>query len=51
MVTFRGEAVEVSADRAFDIYADGDPIGSVPAMVTISPRSLNVLVPANVKSI
>ncbi|HEX4719295.1 MAG TPA: diacylglycerol kinase family protein [Thermoleophilaceae bacterium] len=46
VVTFRGEAVEVSADRPFEIYADGDPIGSVPATVSISPRSLNVLVPA-----
>ena len=42
----KGQKVELSADRAFDIYADGDPIGSVPATVSISPRSLNVLVPA-----
>jgi YegS/Rv2252/BmrU family lipid kinase len=42
----RGSTVEVSADRPFDIYADGDPIGSLPATVSVSPRSLKVLVPA-----
>src|SRR4051794_10233914 len=43
--TVRGETVEISSDRPFDIYADGDPIGRTPATVSISPRSLNVLVP------
>lgn len=42
---FRGERVELSADRQFQIYADGDPIGTLPAIVGISPRSLKVLVP------
>jgi YegS/Rv2252/BmrU family lipid kinase len=44
--TLRGKKVEVSADRPFTIYADGDAIGSLPATVSISPRSLKVLVPA-----
>jgi YegS/Rv2252/BmrU family lipid kinase len=43
--TLRGKQVELSADRPFEIYADGDPIGNLPATVSISPRSLNVLVP------
>jgi YegS/Rv2252/BmrU family lipid kinase len=43
--TARGRTVEISSDRPFDIYADGDPIGRTPATVSISPRSLNVLVP------
>jgi YegS/Rv2252/BmrU family lipid kinase len=43
--TLRGKKVELSADRPFVIYADGDPIGQLPATVSISPRSLNVLVP------
>jgi YegS/Rv2252/BmrU family lipid kinase len=43
--TFRGKKVEISSDRPFDIYADGDPIGRTPATVSVSPRSLNVLVP------
>ena len=42
----RGRTVEVSADRPFDIYADGDRIAALPATVSITPRSLNVLVPA-----
>ncbi len=42
----KGTRVELSADRPFDIYADGDPIGTLPATVNISPRSLKVLVPA-----
>src|SRR3954449_2143532 len=41
----RGRKIEISTDRPFDIYADGDPIGSLPATVSISPRSLKVLVP------
>jgi YegS/Rv2252/BmrU family lipid kinase len=43
--TARGKKIEISADRPFDIYADGDPIGRTPATVSISPRSLKVLVP------
>jgi YegS/Rv2252/BmrU family lipid kinase len=42
----RGKKIEISSDRAFDIYADGDPIGTTPATISISPRSLKVLVPA-----
>src|SRR3954449_1118057 len=41
----RGKKIEISTDRPFDIYADGDPIGQTPATVSISPRSLKVLVP------
>jgi YegS/Rv2252/BmrU family lipid kinase len=44
--TYRGTNVEISSDRPFVIYADGDPIGHTPATVSISPRSLKVLVPA-----
>lgn len=46
VTVLRGSNVEISADRPFDIYADGDPIGSLPATVNMSPRSLKVLVPA-----
>jgi YegS/Rv2252/BmrU family lipid kinase len=44
--TLRGKQIELSADRPFEIYADGDAIGCLPATVRISPRSLKVLVPA-----
>jgi YegS/Rv2252/BmrU family lipid kinase len=43
--TFRGKVIEVQADRPFTIYADGDPIGELPATVRVSPGSLRVLVP------
>ena len=42
----KGEVIEVSADRPFTIYADGDPIGDLPATVKVSRESLRVLVPA-----
>ena len=32
--TVRGRKIEISTDRPFDIYADGDPIGRTPATVT-----------------
>ena len=37
--------IEVAADRTFDIYADGDPIGTTPATITVTPRCLRVIVP------
>jgi YegS/Rv2252/BmrU family lipid kinase len=42
----RGERVEVSADRPFVMYADGDPIADLPATVSVQKRSLRVLVPS-----
>jgi YegS/Rv2252/BmrU family lipid kinase len=43
----RGEEVEVSADRPFVMYADGDPIGELPVRIRVAPRALRVLVPAS----
>ena len=43
--TLRGSVVELAADRDFEIYADGDPIGHVPARVEVVPRCLRVIVP------
>jgi YegS/Rv2252/BmrU family lipid kinase len=42
---WRGSTVEVAADRPFTIYADGDPIGDLPARVEALPRCLRVIVP------
>jgi YegS/Rv2252/BmrU family lipid kinase len=42
----RGEEIEVSADRPFAIYADGDPIGATPAIIRVEPRCLRVIAPA-----
>ncbi len=41
----RGEEIEVSADRPFAIYADGDPIAATPAIIRVDPRCLTVIVP------
>jgi diacylglycerol kinase family enzyme len=43
---FRGEEIEVSADRPFAIYADGDPIGATPAIMRVERRCLRVVAPA-----
>ena len=36
----RGEEIEVSSDRPFAIYADGDPIGATPAIMRVERRCL-----------
>jgi YegS/Rv2252/BmrU family lipid kinase len=42
----RGAQIEVSADRPFEIYGDGDPIGATPATMRVERRCLRVIVPA-----
>jgi YegS/Rv2252/BmrU family lipid kinase len=42
----RGEEIEVSADRPFAIYADGDPIGATPAIIRVERRCLRVIAPS-----
>jgi YegS/Rv2252/BmrU family lipid kinase len=42
----RGEEIEVSSDRPFAIYADGDPIGATPAIMRVERRCLRVIAPA-----
>ncbi len=46
MEFLRGEEIEVSSDRPFVIYADGDPIGATPAIMRVERRCLRVLTPA-----
>jgi YegS/Rv2252/BmrU family lipid kinase len=41
----RAREVEIRADRAFDVYADGDPITSLPATVKVIPGALRVIAP------
>ena len=41
----RGEEIEVTANRTFVIYADGDPIGATPAIIRVEPRCLRVIAP------
>jgi YegS/Rv2252/BmrU family lipid kinase len=42
----RGATIEVSSDRPFVIYGDGDPIGTTPATMRVQQRCLRVIVPA-----
>jgi YegS/Rv2252/BmrU family lipid kinase len=42
----RGATIEVSSDRPFVIYGDGDPIGATPATMRVEQRCLRVIVPA-----
>ncbi len=42
----RGRRVEISADRPFTVYADGDPIAELPVTVAAVPRAVRVLVGA-----
>jgi YegS/Rv2252/BmrU family lipid kinase len=41
----RASEVEISADRPFTMYADGDPIGELPVTVRALPRAIRVMVP------
>jgi YegS/Rv2252/BmrU family lipid kinase len=40
-----GEQIEISADRPFDVYADGDAIASLPVSIRVAKRVLRVVVP------
>jgi YegS/Rv2252/BmrU family lipid kinase len=40
-----GSEIEVSADRPFTMYADGDPIGDLPVTVRVSKQALRVIAP------
>ena len=42
---FRAREVSIEADRAFTMYADGDPIGELPLRVRAVAGAINVLVP------
>ena len=41
----RAREIEVSAERPFTLYADGDPIASLPVKIRALPRAVNVIVP------
>ena len=38
--------VTLAADRPFRVFADGDPIGTLPCTVTVRPGAVTVLLPA-----
>ena len=41
----RAREVEIRADRPFDVYADGEPITSLPVTVKVIPGALRVIAP------
>ncbi len=41
----RGREIEISADRPFQVYADGEPVGHLPATFSVVPSALRVVVP------
>jgi YegS/Rv2252/BmrU family lipid kinase len=42
----RARTVRIEADRAFRVFADGDPIGTLPVTVGVLPSALRLLAPA-----
>lgn len=43
--TYRVREVVIGANRPFDVYADGDPITTLPATIRLVPGSLRVIAP------
>ncbi len=41
----RGREITIDADKPFEIYADGDPVGVLPATVRVRPHAVQVLLP------
>jgi YegS/Rv2252/BmrU family lipid kinase len=41
----RASKVQISADRPFAVYADGDHLADLPATIRVLPRALNVIAP------
>lgn len=42
----RARTVGLAADRPFRVFADGDPVGTLPATVTVRPGAVRVVLPA-----
>jgi len=41
----RAAEVQMTADRPFEVYADGDPIANTPSVVRVVPGALRILAP------
>lgn len=46
VTTTTARAVLLDADRPFRVFADGDPVGTLPCTVTVRPGALRCLLPA-----
>jgi len=44
--TLRAAEIEVSADRGFDVYADGECVTELPARISLLPGALELIAPA-----
>jgi diacylglycerol kinase (ATP) len=45
VTVLHGKEVEMSADRPFQVYADGEPVGRLPVSFSVVPGALDVVVP------
>jgi diacylglycerol kinase (ATP) len=45
VTTLRGARIEISADRDFQVYADGEHVGPLPATFEVIPDALRVVLP------
>ena len=45
VAVMRASEVEITADRPFAVYADGDHLADLPATVRVLPRALDVIAP------
>lgn len=43
----QGRSIEIAASRPFEVYADGDPIASLPVTVRAQPAAVRAIVPAS----
>jgi diacylglycerol kinase (ATP) len=50
VTSLRASRVEISADRTFEVYADGERVGPLPATFEVIPAALRVVVPKRVPS-
>jgi diacylglycerol kinase (ATP) len=41
----QGKEIEISADRPFEVYGDGERFGPLPATFTVVPSALSIVVP------
>jgi diacylglycerol kinase (ATP) len=49
--TLRGRTVKMEADRRIQVYADGEPVGPLPATFEIVPRAIRVVVDPSAEAI
>jgi len=51
VMMLRGKDVKIEANRRVSVFADGEKVGSLPAVFTVMPKALPVVVGPNAKAI